>query len=74
MPRAYSTHTTTDELVADYAPLIKDKVILTTGVSRLPWCLFRPIHCQGQACVARSGRSQCRQAGRDGSGNYPGPA
>lgn len=33
MPGPYSTHTTTDELVADYASLIKDKVILTTGVS-----------------------------------------
>lgn len=33
MPAPYSTRTTTDELVADYAPLIKGKVILTTGVS-----------------------------------------
>jgi NAD(P)-dependent dehydrogenase (short-subunit alcohol dehydrogenase family) len=33
MPAPYSTHTTTDELVTDYAPLIKGKVILTTGVS-----------------------------------------
>ncbi|KAF5856602.1 hypothetical protein ETB97_007102 [Aspergillus alliaceus] len=33
MPAPYTTHTTTDELVSDYAPLIKDKVILTTGVS-----------------------------------------
>ncbi|KAI9369638.1 putative short-chain dehydrogenase [Aspergillus egyptiacus] len=33
MPAPYNTHTTTDELVADYTPLIKDKVILTTGVS-----------------------------------------
>ncbi|KKK13018.1 hypothetical protein P175DRAFT_0492380 [Aspergillus ochraceoroseus IBT 24754] len=33
MPAPYTTHTTTDELVSDYAPLIKGKVILTTGVS-----------------------------------------
>lgn len=33
MPAPYNTHTTTDELVSDYAALIKDKVILTTGVS-----------------------------------------
>lgn len=33
MPAPYTTHTTTDELVSDYAALIKDKVILTTGVS-----------------------------------------
>ncbi|RMJ23884.1 short-chain dehydrogenase [Aspergillus sp. HF37] len=33
MPSPYSTHTTTDELVSDYADLIKGKTILTTGVS-----------------------------------------
>ncbi|THC89900.1 hypothetical protein EYZ11_010632 [Aspergillus tanneri] len=33
MPAPYNTNTTTDELVADYTPLIKDKVILTTGIS-----------------------------------------
>ncbi|KAJ5816973.1 hypothetical protein N7447_009206 [Penicillium robsamsonii] len=33
MPTPYTTHTTTDELISDYAALIKDKVILTTGVS-----------------------------------------
>lgn len=33
MPGPYSTNTTTDELVSDYASIIKDKVILTTGVS-----------------------------------------
>ncbi|KAF9890516.1 hypothetical protein FE257_005921 [Aspergillus nanangensis] len=33
MPAPYNTQTTADELVVDYASLIKDKVILTTGVS-----------------------------------------
>ncbi|KAJ5348386.1 putative short-chain dehydrogenase [Penicillium brevicompactum] len=33
MPAPYNTHTTTDELVTDYTAIIKDKVILTTGVS-----------------------------------------
>ncbi|KAJ6160297.1 hypothetical protein N7470_003693 [Penicillium chermesinum] len=33
IPAPYTTQTTTDELVSDYAALIKDKVILTTGVS-----------------------------------------
>lgn len=33
MPLPYNTNTTADELVSDYAALIKDKVILTTGVS-----------------------------------------
>ncbi|KAJ5183260.1 hypothetical protein N7492_000876 [Penicillium capsulatum] len=33
MPAPYTTHTTTDELVSDYAALIEGKVILTTGVS-----------------------------------------
>ncbi|PYH46645.1 putative short-chain dehydrogenase [Aspergillus saccharolyticus JOP 1030-1] len=33
MPPPYTTHTTTADLLTDYAPLIKDKVILTTGVS-----------------------------------------
>ncbi|KAK2840531.1 hypothetical protein FQN49_006185 [Arthroderma sp. PD_2] len=33
MPAPYNTNTTTEELVADYAHLIKGKVVLTTGVS-----------------------------------------
>ncbi|RAH83875.1 putative short-chain dehydrogenase [Aspergillus japonicus CBS 114.51] len=33
MPPPYTTQTTTTDLLADYAPLIKGKVILTTGVS-----------------------------------------
>lgn len=33
MPSPYNTNTTTSELVSDYAALIKDKVVLTTGVS-----------------------------------------
>ncbi|OQE05595.1 hypothetical protein PENVUL_c023G03436 [Penicillium vulpinum] len=33
MPVPYNTHTTTDELVADYSSLINGKVVLTTGVS-----------------------------------------
>ncbi|PYI25963.1 NAD(P)-binding protein, partial [Aspergillus indologenus CBS 114.80] len=33
MPPPYTTQTTTADLLADYAPLIKGKVILTTGVS-----------------------------------------
>lgn len=33
MPGPYSTNTTADELVSDYASIIKGKVILTTGVS-----------------------------------------
>lgn len=33
MPAPYNTHTTADELVSDYAKLIKGKNILTTGVS-----------------------------------------
>lgn len=33
MPAPYDTNTTTDELVSDYASLIRGKVILTTGVS-----------------------------------------
>lgn len=33
MPGPYNTQSTTDELVTDYRSLIKDKVILTTGVS-----------------------------------------
>ena len=34
MPAPYNTHTTTDELVADYDSLINGKVILITGVSQ----------------------------------------
>lgn len=34
MSRPYSTHTTTEELVSDYADLIRGKTILTTGVSQ----------------------------------------
>ncbi|EAW07338.1 putative short-chain dehydrogenase [Aspergillus clavatus NRRL 1] len=33
MPAPYNTNTVADELVADYAPQIKDKVVLTTGIS-----------------------------------------
>lgn len=33
MPPPYNTHTTTNELVSDYAHLIRGKTILTTGVS-----------------------------------------
>ncbi|KAJ5499201.1 Short-chain dehydrogenase/reductase SDR [Penicillium expansum] len=33
MPAPYDTDTTADELVNDYSHLIKDKVVLTTGVS-----------------------------------------
>jgi NAD(P)-dependent dehydrogenase (short-subunit alcohol dehydrogenase family) len=33
MPRTYDTNTTADELVQDFANDIKNKIILTTGVT-----------------------------------------
>lgn len=36
MPAPYNTATTADELVQDYANIIKNKVVLVTGVSPGP--------------------------------------
>lgn len=62
MPAPYNTHTTATELVTDYVPLIKGKVVLTTGVSpnSLGGYYMQSIAKASPACLILAGRTAAK--------------
>jgi NAD(P)-dependent dehydrogenase (short-subunit alcohol dehydrogenase family) len=62
MPSPYNTNTTTTELVTDYKALIKDKIILTTGVSpgSLGGIFVQSLANAEPACLILAGRNTAK--------------